>query len=407
MIGPLNDIRVIDFSQVMAAPLCAQGLGELGAEVIKVEPPGKGDDSRGWPPFRGDVSAIYAAVNRHKRSIAVDLKTEEGRRIAVELARRADVVIENYSEGVAERLGIDYESLSAVNPGLIYCSISSYGKSGPMSAAKGYDIILQAFSGMMGITGDRDGPPVRIPFSPIDQFTGQNALAGVLAALLERARTGRGVFVEVSLFDSALAMLRGVYQGHFENGRQPARERNRQPTIAPYQAFEASDGPILIGIANEKLWQAFCEKIGRTDLLADPRFARNADRVAHYDETEALMQEIVAARTVGEWEVLLTGIGVPHSPIHTFAQVVSHPHTQARGTIVETHHPTLGRFQAIALPMRFNHERADPGTAPPRLGEHTCEVLGWLGYSAAEIEALESRKIIESTNAMAGTAATT
>ncbi len=396
MIEPLKDILVVDFSQVMAAPLCAQTLGELGATVIKVEPPGKGDDSRAWPPFRGNIGAIYAAVNRHKRGIAADLKSAEGREVALQLARRADVVIENYSEGVAERLGIDYASLRAENPRLIYCSVSGYGRSGPLASQKGYDIILQAFSGMLGITGDRDGPPTRIPFSPIDQFTGQNAVSGVLAALIERGKTGQGAFVEVSLFDSAMAMLRGVYQNHFETGQQPARERVRQPTIAPYQSFEAADGTILIGIANEKLWRAFCEKVGREDLLQDPRFLTNADRVAHYDEIEQVMQAIVIHRTIAQWEELLTEIGVPHSPVHTFAQVVAHPHTQARGSIVEARHPWLGAFKGIAMPVRFNGARADAGLAPPVLGQHTREVMRWLGYPDAHIDELLRRKVIES-----------
>lgn len=397
MFKPLDGIFVLDFSQVFAGPLCAQSLGDLGAEVIKVEPPNKGDDSRGWPPFREGIGATYLSANRNKKSLALDLKHPEGLAAAHRIAARADIVIESYTTGVAERLKIDYATLKPLNDRLIYCSLSGFGRSGPMRSYKGYDLMLQAFSGIMSITGDEEGPPTRIPFSPIDQATGQNALVGVLAALLERARTGRGCFFEVSLFETAIALLRVPMQNFWETGVQPARSRIRQPAITPYQAFDAADGSLLIGIANEKLWESFCAAVGRKELLHDPRFRRNSDRVDNYEETIAVMNDIVSRKTVVEWEGILSAIGVPHSRINSFSQVLEHEHTMARELLVDFEHPVLGPLKSIGQPIQFNGEKRAFGMPPPLLGEHTCSVLSDFGYDAAEIRSLLDRGIVART----------
>ena len=294
---PLAGIRVLDFSKVLAGPLCGQWLGDLGAEVTKIEPPKGGDDTRGWPPFRGGVGAVFLSANRNKRSLALDLKTEAGRDAARRMVAQADVLIESYATGVAERLGIGADRMRALNPRLIYCSISGFGRTGPLKDGLGYDVILQAFSGIMAMTGERDGGPARSPFSPIDQSTGMNAFSGILAALLERHRTGQGCRLEVSLFETAAALLGYNFQIFWEKGSLPEKCGSGHELLCPYQAFDASDRPVLIGIANDNLWRRFTAGIGQPELGEDPRFRTNADRVARFAETVALVQSIVATRS--------------------------------------------------------------------------------------------------------------
>ncbi|HYZ63813.1 MAG TPA: CoA transferase, partial [Acetobacteraceae bacterium] len=339
---PLTGIRVLDFTKVLAGPLCTQYLGDFGAEVIKVEPTVLGDDTRRWPPFRGESGAVFLSVNRNKRSLALDLKTADGRAIAHKLAARADVVIESYGTGVAERLGIDEKTLRALNSRLIYCSISGFGRTGPLSHALGYDVILQAFTGMMGITGHPGGAPVRSPISPIDQTTGLHALSGILAALLERGRTGQGSRFEVSLFETGMAFLGYNFQTYWEKGTLPEKCGSGHESLVPYQAFEAADKPVLIGVANDNLWRRFCAAVGRSDLAEDARFRTSPDRVAHREECVALVQDIVRTRTCAEWLDLLNGLGVPCAPINTLEEVLEHPHTAARGIVLEYEHPALG-----------------------------------------------------------------
>jgi len=382
---PLAGVRVLDLTKVLAGPLCTQYLGDLGAEVIKVEPCEIGDDTRRWPPFRGETGAVFLSCNRNKRSLAVDLKQPAGREVVHKLAARADVVIESYGTGVAERLGIDEPTLRVLNERLIYCSISGFGRTGPLKHALGYDVILQAFSGVMGLTGHEGGEPVRIPISPVDQATGLHALSGIMAGLLERGRTGKGTRLEVSLFETAMAFMGYNFQIYWEKHVQPEKCGSGHESLVPYQAFEAADKPLLIGVANDNLWRRFCNVAGRADLAEDARFRTSADRVKHRPECVGLVQEIVRTRTRDEWIALLTELGVPCAPINTLSETLEHPHTTARGIVLEYEHPTLGPLKTVAQPIQFEGVTRAIKSPPPMLGEHSRAVLREIGYKEAEI----------------------
>ncbi len=391
----LSGIKILDLTRVLAGPLCAQALGDLGADVIKVESLGLGDETRAWPPIKGDgLGAVFLCVNRNKRSVAIDLKTPEGRELVHELARHADVAIESFGTGVAEKLGIDAATLQAINPRLIHCSISGFGRQGPLRKAPGYDVILQAFTGVMSLTGDDNGGHIRSPISPIDQMTGTHAIIGILAAIMERQQSGKGGTVQVSLFETALALQRYNLQSFWWLGVQPPKCGSSHESLCPYQAFEASDGPIMIGVANDNLWRKFCKIAGLENIVNDPRFKTNPDRVKHRPETIGLVQEAVRKQTVAYWYEQLFQAGVPCSPINTLAQLLDHPHTQQSDVIVEYTHPVVGPVKSVGQPYMLNGERRSAGTPPPTHGQHTTEVLQEIGISAPVIEKLRSSKII-------------
>ena len=389
---PLQDLRVLDLSKVLAGPLCAQYLGDMGADVVKIESAGAGDETRAWPPFRsaGDTrtGAIFLSANRNKRSVVVDLGTASGRAVIHRFAQWADVVITSFGPGVATKLQVDAPTLRALNPRLVCCDISGYGSVGPMRQGKGYDVILQAFSGMLSITGERDGRPVRSPFSPVDQGTGLHALIGILAALHERTRTGEGCTVEASLFDTATGFLAYFLQNFWERGTEPEKPGSGHESLCPYQVFETADKPLILGVANDALWHRFCALAGLEGLRDDPAFATNAARVEHRDRTVAIVAEVMRGRTRGQWLQQLDEAGIPCSPLHTLGELSANPHTVDSGMVFEYAHPVLGPLRTVAQPLRFDGERAPLRRPAPMLGEHTHEVLSELGYSVAEIEAL-------------------
>ena len=386
---------MLDLSKVLAGPLCAQYLGDLGADIIKVETVGSGDETRGWPPFPAPgLGTVFLSANRNKRSIAVDLKTAKGREIVHALAKSADIAIESFSTGVAERLGIDAATLRPLNARLIHCSISGFGRSGPLKNSPGYDVILQAFCGIMSMTGDEDGGYIRSPISPIDQMTGVHAFSGILSLLYAREKTGQGGTIQVSLFETALGLLGYNLQTYWERGVQPPKCGSSHESLCPYQAFEAADGPIMIGVANDNLWRKFCGVTGLSALADDPKFRTNADRVSHRNEVLRHVKAALAANSVKHWNDALTAVGVPCSPINTLAQLLDHPHTAASGMIVEYDHAHAGRLKAVGHPVLINGEPRQAGLPPPVAGQHTDDVLSELGWSRDRIDDLRRERVI-------------
>lgn len=392
---PLDGLKVLDFSRVLAGPLCTQSLADLGADVIKIEPIGAGDETRGWPPIHGEgFGAVFLAVNRNKRSLAVDLKTAAGRALVHRLARDCDIAVENFSTGVAERLEIDAATLQAINPRLIHCAISGYGRTGPLKNGAGYDVILQAFSGIMSLTGEPDGGHIRSPFSPIDQVTGIHAFSGILAALLQRAKTGRGSTVDVSLLDTAISLLNTSLQSYWKSGVQPGRAGSSHDGLCPYQAFDAADGPVMIGIANDNLWRKFCPVAGLDDIVDDARFRRNVDRVAHRATLVAIVAEAIARQPVAFWTDQLSAIGVPVAPINNLPQMLDHPQTHDRALIVKSDIRSGESVKGIAYPVRLDGRLMPVDRAPPALGENGDAVLAEFGFTVGDIAALRAEGAI-------------
>lgn len=390
---PLLGIRVLDFTKVLAGPLCTQYLADFGADVVKVEPPG-GDDTRKWPPFEGHDGTVFLAVNRNKRSLSLDLKAPEGLAACRRLAAQADIVVESYGPGVATRLGVGDAALRELNPRLIYVSISGYGTRGPMKDGKGFDLIAQSFTGMLSITGEPGGAPVRSPFSPIDQGTGMNAVIGIMAALMQRGQSGLGSKLEVSLFDSAVGFLGYFMQSYWQRGTEPVRVGAGHESLCPYQAFEARDKPFILGVANDSLWRAFCDVAGVPALADDPRFASSASRVANRAETVATVAALVRQRTRDEWLAALDARGIPCAPLHNLGELDQHPHTAASDMILAYSHRDGHALKGVATPIRIEGERPALRSAPPALGEHSRVVLKELGYGAQEIEDWIARGIV-------------
>lgn len=386
--APLKDITVLDLSKVLAGPLCGQYLGELGARVIKVEPVGTGDDTRAWLPQDAGQSATFLAVNHNKRSLAVDLKTEAGKAVVHRLAEQADVVLQGFGGKTAARLGVDYDTLSRLNPKLIYCEISGYGREGPMGEEPGYDVMLQAFSGMISTMGEPGGSYARASFSPVDLGTGSFALSGILAALLARSQTGVGQYLDVSLLDTSLGLMSYMAQNYWRTGKIPQRMGTGHPAMCPYQAFRAADGDLMLGVGNDAQWQRFCAVAGLLDVVDAPEFASNAARVRNFEATVALVQARIQTRTVAQWLAALKPAGIACSAIHTLDQALAHRQVAARELIVTTQHPVLGEVRNIGLPVRFNGQPRQAARPAPLLGEHSREILADLGYTSGEIEAM-------------------
>ena len=386
----LAGVRVLDLCRVVSGPFATMQLGDLGADVLKVEEPGRGDESRTYgPPFPGGESAYFMSINRNKRSCAIDLKSPAGRDLVLRLAAVADVVVENFRPGTLDRLGLGYEALSAQNKRLVLCAITGFGRSGPQADRPGYDLIIQGESGVMDITGDPDGPPVKVGTSIADLVTGLYCAQAVLAGLARCDRTGVGGRVDVSMLDAMASLLTFNAGMYFTTGVSPQRRGNAHPSISPYETFAASDGWLNIAVANDKFWALFCGVLGRPDLRDDTRFARAQDRAADRIALKALLQPIIQARPRSEWVAALSAAGVPCGEIKTVAEVCETPQLLTRGQVQTVQHPAAGAVRHVASAIRFDDAPPPPARPPPRLGEHREELLTeWLGLNPAEIAGL-------------------
>ena len=396
-IRPLDGIRVLDISRALAGPFCTMMLGDLGADVIKVERPGRGDESRSWgPPFVGTPndsypgeSTYYLAANRSKRSLTVNLKSPEGQEIIKRLAAVSDVMVENYLTGSLDKMGLGYEQLHELNPRLVYCSISGYGRSGPYAGKGGYDFILQAEGGIMGITGPVEGPPFRVGVSIIDLTTGMFASTAILAALRARDVTGEGQLLDLSLLDSSAAILTNVASNYLIGGVEPKRMGNAHFNIAPYEVFRARDRWLTLGALNQRQWENLCNVVDRQEIIDDPLFASNQDRVENRASLAEVLNGAFAARDAREWIEELHQVGIPSGVINTIADVFNHPQAQERELKIELEHPTAGVLSFPGYPYKFSETPAQARRPPPLLGEHTDELLSeLLEYSPAEVQEL-------------------
>jgi len=392
---PLQNIRVLDLSRVLAGPYCTMVLGDLGAEVIKVEPP-EGDETRGWgPPFAGGESAYYLCVNRNKRGMVVNLKTDEGREILRELARQCDVIVENFRPGTLKKFGLDFETLQSLNPGLVYCSISGFGQTGSLRDKPGYDFMIQAMGGIMSITGEPNGEPMKVGVAVADLFAGQNAVIAILAALQARSVTGGGQHLDIALFDSELGWLANVASSYLVSGNEPRRYGNAHANIVPYQSFQARDGWLVVAVGNDKQFESFCRVIGRAELASDSRFQTNKLRVENRDGLIEILKPIFMEKNVNEWLGLI-GEQFPCGPINTFEQVFSMPHVKEREMLVEMEHPTIGALPLVGSPLKMGGTPVNYRLPPPLMGQHTKDVLKEvLGYSEETVEKLRERGCIK------------
>ena len=383
---PLDDLFVVDLSRILSGPVCTMLLADMGAEVIKIEPPPLGDDSRQWgPPFIGGISTYFLSINRNKRSVGLNLKTEDGSRVLWKLIERADVVIENFRPGVLEKLGFGYHAISKVNERAVYCSISGFGQTGPYSDRPGYDVIAQGESGMMDLTGYPDGPPAKLGASLADVVAGLYAFQGVLLALLARQKTGKGQQVDVSLLDSMVSTL--TYQAliYLTTGRSPQRLGTRHPSIVPYECFKAQDGFVNIAVTNQKQWLNFCQVLGFREIAGDPRFETMEARLANYDTLKPMIDRALSAMTRTEVMARMSDVGIPSGPINTVGEILEDPQIHAREMVVALTHPEYGPLRLLGIPIKLSDTPGTVEMAPPRFGEHNREVLFKLGYSEADV----------------------
>lgn len=393
---PLDGIRIIDLSRILSGPYCTMTLADMGAEVIKVESPA-GDDTRKWgPPFVNDESAYFLSVNRNKKSIVLNLKTDEGRDILLKLVKDADVVVENFRPGTLDRLKVGYETLKEVNPRIILASISGYGQTGPYAKKPGYDVIAQGFGGLTSVTGEPGKPPVKAGFSIADIGTGMWAVIGIQNALLAREKTGQGQWVDASLVDTMISWQTYLAGNYFASGKNPQPQGGAHPNIVPYQLFESSDGYFNVAVGNENLWAKFCEVIEEPALKNNPDYATNSDRVTNREQLVPLLQDVFYAKTTKEWVDAFEAAGIPCGPVLRFNEIFEDPHVLAREQLVEVDHPTAGNVKMTGIPVKLSDTPGEITSAPPLLGQHTEEVLtSILGLSSEEISELEKKEVIK------------
>jgi formyl-CoA transferase/CoA:oxalate CoA-transferase len=390
MAMPLEDVKVLDLSHALAGPFCSTMLGDFGAQVVKVEPPGSGDIARAWgPPFSGTESTYFVSLHRNKKSIEVDFKNPAGRELYFRLMEKADVVLENYRVETLQKLGLGYEAARRRHPGIIYCSVSGFGQDGPYRDRAALDLIVQAESGMISVTGEPGGRGVRCGVSVADMVAGMYAAFGIMSALRVKERTGRGQHVDVAMLDGQLGILSGMIGAYLADGQVPGPMGTAYKALLPYQTFRTRTRDLALAVGSDKLWRAFCPLVGLDDWMDDPRFATNRARAANRAALIGRLQEVFLTRTYEEWEAILLPEGIPMGAINTIDQVVEHPQARARGMIVETDHPTAGTVKMVGVPVKLSETPGAVRGPAPRLGQHTDEVLrAWLGLGDAEIAAL-------------------
>jgi crotonobetainyl-CoA:carnitine CoA-transferase CaiB-like acyl-CoA transferase len=377
---PLDGLLVVDLTRVLSGPYCTMLLADMGARVIKIEQPGKGDDTRAWgPPFQGGESAYFLSINRNKESLALDIKQPRGREFLERLLARADVLVENFRPGTMERLGLGHAAIAPRFPRLVYCSISGFGQSGPRREQPGYDAVMQAEGGLMSITGEADGPPYRLGVAISDIVTGMFAAQGITLALLARERTGQGQLVDISMLDATAALL--TYQAaiYFATGKPPVRMGNRHPTIVPYETFEGTDGAFVLAVGNDEQWRRFCTTAGIDALANDARFATNRDRVAHYADLKPVLESHLRTRPRDEWIRVLTAAGIPCGSVRDIGEVLVDPQVAARNMIQTVDHQTLGSINVLGTPLKLSETPGAVRQAPPTLGQHTDAILREFG----------------------------
>ncbi len=392
----LKGMKVIDLSQVLAGPYCTMVLGDMGADVVKVEKFPSGDDTRLMGPYINEESYMYMMVNRNKRGVCLNLKTDEGLQVLYKLIKDADVFIENYRPGVTKKLGIDYETLKSINPSIIYCSISGYGQTGPYKNKGGFDIMAQGLSGLIDMTGERQGKPVKVGIAIHDIAAGQTAIQSILAAYIHRLKTGTGQYIDVSLVDSGLAWTVWEAAAYFGKGEVPRRNGTAHRVSAPYQGYKTKDGFILIGAANQKLWEKFClEVVHKPEWIRDERFLTNSIRAQHVDELEVEMEKVLSQQESAYWLDLLDKNGIPSGPIYSYDQTLADEHIISREMIIDYEHPVAGAMKTLGFPAKFSETPGQLRNPAPLLGQHNKEVLVELGYSIEEIESFMANSVLK------------